>query len=323
MGSATERMQNFQLSSSKTNVWRPSLDFILEDLDLKNALVEFAGYKQGESVSFMICILELKGLKGNKALAIDDHLCKIHHTFIKEYSEKMVNLSSYQRNCTTAKFYEFVQAVQEQRADEWTMEKKKAMFDECESDIRVLLRPTLNRFYKSDLFRKVVGKNGKNYRKEMKKNPSNGPKVEAVPELTLNDRDSEDFKELQAIWEEEGGDIHGYESPSPYPSPSPCPSPYIISGNVINDNMTPHHSSASKPEVEMDNVVDNEEKVDSGAPSHSGQAHGFGTKPDNRLRKSMRSFAPVDATSLNSSNAASDSSGYRVRTDRVANRNGQ
>merc|ERR1711879_1010998 len=124
----------------------------------------------------MICIKELKGLKGNKASAIDDYLCKIHHTFIKEYSEKMINLSSYQRNCVTAKFYKFVQAVQEQRADEWTMEKKK-----------------------------------------MKKNPSNGPKGGvAVPELTLKDQDSEEYKELQAIWEEEGGDVHGYESPSPY-----------------------------------------------------------------------------------------------------------
>jgi len=203
-------------------------------------------------------------------------------------------------------------------------EKKKAMFDECESDIGKLLNPTLASFYKSDLFKKVVAKNGKKYRKKMKKNPSNGPKGGvAVPELTLNDRDSEEYKELQAIWEEEGGDIHGYESPSPYPSPSPCPSPYIISGNVINDNMTPHQSSASKPEVAMDNGVDSEEKVDYGAPSHSGQAHEFETKPDNRLRKTMRSFAPVDATTLNSSNAASDSSGYRVRTDRVANRNGQ
>jgi len=310
--SATERMQNLQLSSSKTTVWRPSLDFILEDPDLRKALVDFASYNQGESVSFMICIKELKGLKGNKAPAIDDHLCKIHHTFIKEYSEKMINLSSYQRNCATAKFYKFVQAVQEQRADEWTVEKKKAMFDECESDIGKLLNPTLASFYKSDLFKKVVAKNGKKYRKKMKKNPSNGPKGGvAVPELTLNDRDSEEFKELQAIWEEEGGDVHGYESPSPYPSP--CPS-HIISGNVIN---------ASKPQVAMDNNGDNEEKVDSGVPSQSGQAHQSGRKPGNRLRKSMRSFAPVDATTLNSSNAASDSSGYRVRTDRVANRNGQ
>merc|ERR1711978_354145 len=127
-----------------------------------------------------------------------------------------------------------------------------------------------------------------------------------------NDQDSEEYKELQAIWEEEGGDVHGYESPSP--SPSPCPSPFIISGN---------HSSASKPEVAMDNNGDNEEKVDSGVPSQSGQAHQSGRKPGNRLRKSMRSFAPVDATTLNSSNAASDSSGYRVRTDRLANRSGQ
>merc|ERR1719361_1306611 len=149
----------------------------------------------------------------------------------------------------------------------------------------------------------------------MKKNPSNGPKGGvAVPELTLNDQDSEEFKELQAIWDEEGGDVHGYESPSPYPSPSPCPSPYIISGN---------HSSESKPEVAMDDNGDNEEKVDSGAPSQSGQAHQSGRKPGNRLRKSMRSFAPVDATTFNSSNAASDSSGYRVRTDRLANRSGQ
>merc|ERR1712062_524730 len=234
--------------------------------------------------------------------------------FIKEYSEKMINLSSYQRNCATAKFYKFVQAVQEQRADEWTMEKKKAMFDECESDIGKLLNPTLAEFYKSDLFKKVVAKNGKKYRKKMKKNPSNGPKGGAVPELTLNDQDSEEYKELQAIWDEEGGDVHGYESPSPYPSPSPCPSPFIISGN---------HSSASKPQVAMDNDGDNEEKVDSGVPSQSGQAHQSGRKPGNRLRKSMRSFAPVDATTLNSSNAASDSSGYRVRTDRQANRSGQ
>jgi hypothetical protein len=92
------------------------------------------------------------------------------------------------------------------------------------------------------------------------------------------------------------------------------PPSHIISGNVIN---------ASKPEVAMDNNGDNEEKVDSGVPSQSGQAHQSGRKQGNRLRKSMRSFAPVDATSLNSSNAASDSSGYRVRTDRVANRSGQ
>merc|ERR1711978_362829 len=121
---------------------------------------------------------------------------------------------------------------------------------------------------------------------------------------TLNDQDSEEYKELQAIWEEEG-DVHGYESPSPYPSP--CPS----------------HINASKPEVAMDNNGDNEEKVDCGVPSQSGQAHQSGRKPGNRLRKSMRSFAPVDATTLNSSNAASDSSGYRVRTDRLANRSGQ
>merc|ERR1719461_1966539 len=79
----------------------------------------------------------------------------------------MINLSSYQRNCATAKFYKFVQAVQEQRADEWTVEKKKAMFDECESDIGKLLNPTLASFYKSDLFKKVVAKNGKKYRKKM------------------------------------------------------------------------------------------------------------------------------------------------------------
>merc|ERR1712045_886841 len=96
-----------------------------------------------------------------------------------------------------------------------------------------------------------------------------------------NDQDSEEYKELQAIWEEEGGDIHGYESPSPYPSP--CPS-HIISGNVIN---------ASKPEVAMDNDGDNEEKVDCGVPSQSGQAHQSGRKPGNRLRKSMRSFAQL------------------------------